>query len=297
MKSKKSIFLLIIFLLLTGCKEKTYTVTFDTQGGNKIENINIPKGENLKKVTSPNKEGFLFVNWQKDGVEYDLETPITEDITLTASWIETPEMHDYYTVIFVIGDKQEKTTVKELETVNEPEVEKKENYQFIGWFVGEEKFDFNTKITKDITITAKYKLDTVTISYELDGGEGLSQETILKNSLISIPENPTKEGYKFLKWTLNEKEFSFDTKITEDITLKAIWEKVEYVTISFDTDGGNIIEPIQIEKYSKIDKLPIPIKKEYTFKEWNINNIKFDSDTPIENNIILKAIYNKEGEE
>ena len=102
MKNKKLIFLLIIFLLLTGCKEKTYTVTFDTQGGNKIESINISKGKKLKNITPPNKEGYLFVNWQKDGVEYDPETPITEDITLTASWIETPEMHDYYTVIFVL---------------------------------------------------------------------------------------------------------------------------------------------------------------------------------------------------
>ena len=45
MRSKKKIYLLIVLLLLfiTGCKEKTYTVTFDTLGGNKIDRVKFRK--------------------------------------------------------------------------------------------------------------------------------------------------------------------------------------------------------------------------------------------------------------
>lgn len=293
MRSKKIIYILLI-LILTGCKEKTYTVTFDTLGGNLLESIILNEGETLEDIENPVKDGYLFVSWLKDGIEYNLQNPITEDITLTANWIETPEIFRYYTITFVTDEKTEKTTVNENELVKEISAPEKENYLFLGWYVGEEKFDFNTKITKDIALVAKYEYNGVTITYDLDGGTGIETEIISKNSTISIPKTPTKDGYKFLKWTLNGQEFSFDTEIVEDITLKAVWEHIEYVTISFDTDGGSKIDDIIIEKYSKIDNLPTPTKEGYIFKEWQLNNTPFNSERNIENNVTLKAIYERQ---
>ena len=75
MKNKKIIFLALC-LLLTGCKEKTYTVTFDTAGGTQIDPIVIKEGESLKEIEEPKKEGYLFVNWLKYGIEYNLDKPI-----------------------------------------------------------------------------------------------------------------------------------------------------------------------------------------------------------------------------
>lgn len=291
MKNKKIIITILLFILLTGCKDKTYTVTFNTDGGNILESITLNEGESIDDIQIPTKEGYLFVNWLKDGATYDIKTPITEDITLTANWTKTPELYEYYTVNFVIDDKIEKNTVKENETVNEPDIIEKENYDFIGWYVGEEKFDFNTKIDKDLTITAKYKYNIITISYNLDGGLGLSQETIKRGSTIKIPEPPIKKDHKFLKWTVNGEEFSFDTKIYDNTTITAVWEKIEYVTVTFDTDGGNEIKPIKIEKNSKIPKIENPIKEGYTFKEWYLEDEIFNLDTLIDKDITLKAIY------
>lgn len=293
MRSKKNIYLILLVLFLTGCKEKTFTVTFDTLGGSVIDSIILNKGETIKQTLIPEKEGYLFVSWQKDGIEYDTKKPITEDITLTANWIETPEIYNYYTVSFIIDEQTEKTTVKENELVKELKAPEKENYVFAGWYSGDEKFDFNNPITKDITLVAKYELNVVTITYELDGGYGLSLETIPKNTIISIPAPPIKIGYRFLKWTLNGKEFSFDTQITEDITLKAEWQLIEYVTITYETDGGNTISSQIIEKYTKINKLPTPNKEGYIFKGWQLNDETFNQDMNIENDITLKAIYEK----
>ncbi|MBQ5676336.1 MAG: InlB B-repeat-containing protein, partial [Lachnospiraceae bacterium] len=47
----------------------------------------------------------------------------------------------------------------------------------------------------------------VTVTYELDGGTGVVSKTIPIGSLLEIPNKPEKTGYKFLKWTLNDKEF------------------------------------------------------------------------------------------
>ena len=291
MRSKKLIYLLLLLIILTGCKEKTYTVTFDTQGGSIQENVVINKGDTIEDIAVPKKEGYLFVSWIKDGMEYDSRKPITEDIKLTASWIEEPKTINYYTVTFITEEQNEQLKVKENDCVVELKAPEIENYLFLGWYIGDEKFDFNTPITKDISLVAKYELNIVTVKYELDGGFGLALETIKKNTTITIPITPTKEGYKFLKWTLNGKEFSFDTKIKENITLVAVWEKIEHVTITYDTDGGNIIEAKTIEKYSRLDSLPTPEKDGYKFVEWQLDNQSFNIENPIEQNITLKAFY------
>lgn len=291
MRSKILTLLLFILILLTGCKEKTYTVTFDTSGGNQMKSIDVKEGNNLNGIETPKKEGYLFVSWLKNGIEYNVNNPINEDITLTATWIETPDVIDTYTITYIIDNKEIKEVVGENTQINGIKAPTKENHTFLGWYYENELYDFNTKITKDMILIAKYELNKVTITYELDGGTGLTSEDIYINTSPNIPPTPKKEGYRFLKWTLNDKDFSFNTKIKNNITLKAIWEKIEYVTIIYDTDGGNNIPSTTIEKYSKINKLPIPVKEGYNFLEWQLNNEKFNNDTMLENNIILKAIY------
>ena len=290
MKSKK-IVILIICLLLTGCKEKTYKVNFETLGGSIIESVTIKKGEILTNLESPTKEGYLFVNWLKDGIEFNILNPINEDITLTANWTEAPIVKKEHTISFVTEKYTEKVMVEDNAKVTPKSAPKKEDYTFLGWFVGDELYNFDEPVTKDIILTAKYKLDKVTVTYDLDGGLGLALQTVSKNKTPSIPPTPTKEGYRFLKWTLNDKEFSFTEKVKEDIILKAVWEKIEYVTITLDTDGGTSYPNMIVEKYSKINKLPTPTKEGYVFIEWQMNNQKLEEDMVIKNDITLKAIY------
>lgn len=289
MRSKK-IFLLLC-LILTGCTSKTYTITFDTFGGEVMESVSLKEGETIKEIPLPKREGYLFVGWLRDGIEYNIDNPIDNDMTLTARWVEIPEILDNYTVTFVVDGKEEYVRVKENDVVDEPSHSEKDNYLFLGWYLGKDKYDFNSVVTKDIILTARYKLDVVTVSYDLDGGIGTNKETIIRNNSVSIPDVPKKEGYKFIKWILDGKDFSFTTRITKDITLRAVWEKIEYINIEFDTDGGNKIDSMVVEKYSKLNKLPIPKKEGYKFIEWQINNEKVDNDMVITNDIVLKAIY------
>ena len=295
MRCKKYICLLIL-ILLTGCSTKTYTVSFNTEGGTIMDSIVVSKGDTLENITPPEKEGYLFVNWLRNGIEYKSDYPINEDLNLTANWIEEPEIYNYYQVTFITGDRIEKISVQENEPVTPPKEDEIENYLFLGWFSGEELFDFTTPITKNISLTAKYELNLVTVTYNLDGGIGLAMETIKKNTTLSIPPTPYKPDYKFLKWTLNNKDFSFDTPITTNIELTAVWEKIEYVTVKFNTEGGMGIDDIILEKYSKLSNVTIPEKDGYTFVEWYLDEEPFNMDTIIEEDIILKAVY-KENEE
>ena len=290
---KKCLLILIAIIFLSGCG-KTYTVTFVNDDGTKLSNIDIKKGDTLEGINEPIKEGYIFVSWLKDGIEYDTTKPIEEDITLTANWIETPELFKRYTVTFDFGDKVIKTqTVKENEYVIEPTEPTKEKHKFLGWYLEDELYDFETPVTKDITIIAKYEKTRVTINFDLNGGSGTTKTEIDKGSILKKPNNPEKFGYHFVEWTLNGKKYNFNTKVEEDITLKATYEAIEYVKVKFDTDGGTIITPKLLEKGQKLSNVGIPEKEGYIFDYWLLDDKKFDLNTKIEKSLTLKAIYEK----
>ena len=67
------------------------------------------------------------------------------------------------------------------------------------------------------------KEETVTVSFDTDGGNSIASQTITKGSAVVKPETPKKTGYIFDKWTLNGSEYQFGTAVNEDITLKAAW--------------------------------------------------------------------------
>ncbi len=72
-----------------------------------------------------------------------------------------------YTVIFDAngGSYVGNVTVKENETVKQPLNPTREGYQFVGWYLGEELFDFDTKITKDITLKAHWEANGITLNF------------------------------------------------------------------------------------------------------------------------------------
>ena len=68
-------------------------VTFDTDGGSYLEPVSLPQGSKLDKPYNPTKEGYEFVCWKLNGSEFNFDNPITENITLVATWkkVETPK--------------------------------------------------------------------------------------------------------------------------------------------------------------------------------------------------------------
>lgn len=65
------------------------------------------------------------------------------------------------------------------------------------------------------------------IVFETDGGTEINTQTVEKGKLAIEPTTPTKEGYKFIEWQLDGKKFDFSTKIKNNITLIAKWNKKE----------------------------------------------------------------------
>ena len=79
------IILLIGVFLLSGCLfTKKVTVTFKTNGGTSIDDIVLAEGKTIDEIEEPTKKGYVFDGWYIGSEKFDLETEITEDITLVA---------------------------------------------------------------------------------------------------------------------------------------------------------------------------------------------------------------------
>lgn len=71
----------------------------------------------------------------------------------------------------------------------------------------------------------------------------------------------------------------------------------EYITVSFDTDGGSNIDSVVIKIGDTIKELDIPTKDGYTFKGWYIKEEEFAFSKPITEEITLKAKWEENKEE
>ena len=64
-----------------------------------------------------------------------------------------------------------------------------------------------------------------TVIFDAQGGTSIAAVQVKKNERVSIPDEPRLEGYIFLGWYLENKEYDFDKPVTENITLTAKWSK------------------------------------------------------------------------
>ena len=126
----------------------------------KSDSKNVEKGTEVTLPTDGGiKEGYIFDGWSKDGTKVTTDKiTITEDTTFEGQWKAEPTK---YAVTFKNGDTETLLRVVENEKVPKPTDPTKEGYNFLGWYDGNTIFDFNTAITADKTLTAKWEAKPV----------------------------------------------------------------------------------------------------------------------------------------
>ncbi len=282
-----------------------YMVFFDSAGGSRVDLQSVVDGNKVIKPTNPTKEGYTFVGWYLNDEAYDFNSPVNSNITLVAKWKEI--VNNSFTVIFNTngGSQVEAQKVNKGNKVTKPEAPIKDGYTFIGWFLNGTKFDFETPITKDITLEAEWKEITVqsfVVVFDTKGGSKIENIIVSAGKKITRPEDPTKEGYIFDGWYLNGQKYDFTSQVNSNITLVARWrtnglkpgdkeEGWDFVCKVTFMDGDTILKEITVDEGQIVPKPIDPIKEGYIFKGWYLNNTEFDFSKPIYTDYILVAKF------
>ena len=155
-------------------------------------------------------------------------------------------------------------------------------YTFGGWNKADgTAWDYaSDKVTDNITLYAKWTANTYTITFDTVGGSEIAPITQDYGTAITVPADPTREGYTFIGW---DKEIP-TTMPAENMTVTAQWEINQY-TITFDTNGGSEIAPITQDYGTVITAPEAPEREGYTFIGWD----KAIPETMPAENITLKA--------
>ena len=260
----------------------SYEVKFDNNGHGLAVPSQYVKYQDVaicpEKLT---EVGYTFVGWYKESAcinEYDFNTPVTSDITLYARW----DINKYNVRFDNNGHGITPATqiVEYLSLASIPTPLEEVGYTFIGWYkesTCENEYDFNTPVTSDIILYAKWEINKYTLEFYSDDMLFLSITQDF-GSLIEKFEDPIKNGYKFLGW---DKEVPTNMP-ANNMRFDAVWDIITY-TITYHLNGGIIngeyVTTYTIETEDII--LPIPTCTGYTFDGWYMDELftgsKYDS--------------------
>lgn len=203
---------------------------------------------------------------------------VINDTTNTPEPNVTPAVVTY--AYGALGGTYATQIVQAGEKAIEPDVPSRQGYQFTDWYLDDTKYDFDTAVTGDMTLTAKWTANSYTIAFDTNGGSDIDPITQDYGTQITAPANPTREGYTFIGW---DKAIPA-TMPAGDMTITAQWRINQY-TITFDTDGGSEIAPITQDYGTAITAPADPTREGYTFIGWDK---EIPATMPAEN-ITLKA--------
>ena len=245
-----------------------YTITFDTDGGNSIENRTVAWGEKLTLPT-PTKTGYTFAGWYNGGTKFEAKVMPSENLILTAKWTANTntayKVEHYWQNLADDGYTLHETETKTGTTGAETAAAAKSYPGFTAGTVTQ------PSIAADGSTVVKiyYTRNSYTLTWNFDGGKenatGYTSGTVKFGAAITKPSaDPTKTGYTFGGW---DKEIP-ETMPAEDVTVKAQWKVVNY-SITYDLDGGTVTgNPTSYTVENKIT-LNNPTKTGYTFAGWS----------------------------
>lgn len=233
-------------------------------------------------------------------------------VVIIALFCMTPnrtKVLEKYTVNFDTGDGNYIATleIEEGEKASEPEVPKRDGYEFVGWMLNDELYDFSKEVEGDITLKAEWKeLDPTytyyNVTFAANGGTAFPRQVLVEGSLATDPGVPVRDGYNFKGWYYNGEPFDFNTPITQDITLSAEWEEVpvnpedQTYTVRFNLGGGSGSFPTQTVKAGEKATKPSknPTRSGYTFEGWKLGSAKgktYTFNEAVNSNITIYASW------
>ena len=229
---------------------RVYNITYSssTAGFSKASET-IKPGETKALGTAPSIDGYEFVGWSlTDSLNSTFITELSNvenDVTVYALYKPLSHTITYASNIEEFSKKAD--TVEHGKNFKLGTAPSITGYTFRGWSLTLElKIVSELKnVISDMTVYAIYALKKYTITFNLDGGTYTGANTVEHGKTLQLGK-PTRDGYKFLGWSLEKDSTEYITEIvgSSNLTVYANWKEVivypdGVYPISYDLDGGS----------------------------------------------------------
>ena len=236
---------------LEGFEKESLTITTSDKSVVRYNKENVPCGTYLVKFELfSDKEATKIMN---------VYTEIVQVATgfVSAAQRTLEQLNTLYTITYDLAEGEfvegfsAQASFNQAMTVTLPTAENllKTGYVFVGW-----KNDQGDTVTEipvgtigDLTLTAQWKINIYTISFNANGGmlTDNATQTVKHGEKIAEPSMPTREGHAFLGWytsndeglTLGEIAYDFDLATIGDVYLYAKWIHVHTYSTDWTRDA------------------------------------------------------------
>lgn len=256
----------LLLISVSGCTNSNkVTVEFDTVGGTPISSQTLDIGSLIEEPSGVEKEGYVLDGWFYDGVEWDFDTPVDENMTLVANWVS-----DSSVVNFLLNGGNSTISSQTYhygENVKLPRPTRN-GYVFLGRYYGEELVtDGNWTILGNVTLRASWAKEKITLTY-LDGLSVIGTQVVEYQKPYELL-NYSKDTVDVVSWScegiripLSGAAWNYSV---DDVRLTPIRESRKYNLSVKGMEEDEYTCPAQVTlNIGQTNKLPVP----------NVNNSK-----------------------
>lgn len=136
------------------------------------------------------------------------------------------------------------------------------------------------------------------VIFDSQGGSPIGAQTVKLGGTASEPVAPTKDGFKFVRWTTDVagiQPYDFNSEVTAPVTLYAQWAVAHKVT--FDSTGGSAVDTQLVGDGEKASAPANPTRTGYTFAGWRTDatgGAAYDFNaTPVTGDVTLYAEWTR----
>ena len=277
---------------------KSYTHTFNANGGGTVSPATITKAYNTALGTLPtvSRTGYTFVGWfDTSAASGGTQATTTTKVTGTKTWYARWSINSYTFTFDKNGGntpstttitKEYNTAVGTLPTCTR-NADNTYTYAFAGWFdtsasSGGTQLTTSTKVISNKTWYARWTptYKNYTVTWDGNGGTpSKSSSSFHYNDALGTLPTATRTGYTFKGWSTSKTgtvNVNTTTKVTADVTYYAVWTINSY-TWTFDANGGTGDTTKTLNYNATLSTLPTASRastaaNNYTFAGW------FDTD-------------------
>ncbi|MEE0028236.1 MAG: InlB B-repeat-containing protein, partial [Atopobiaceae bacterium] len=256
-------------------------IFFHPNGGTEVPSREVKPGTELGLLPSSMREHYTFVRWMlmKDGVEesYSQTMPVETDLHFYALWQKKVAI-TFDAQGGIVGEEVREMAPGKIGTLPKTEqpAASKRDYEFVRWYALDKDGNrytvtADTEFTADATVYAEWRVTPRRLRYNTNGGypgydpstnthwfdsDYITDLDTIKSYVVQNLPPVTNHGYELDGWYVGGTRISNGSELIDGVTLDlstqnvatAHWNKLEWVTVTFNSDGGSSCNSISVYK-------------------------------------------------